>query len=107
MSGVAGAGRVRLVVCVNMMRGPRGKCCGLSGSPAIAEALERGIRMRGLAAEVERIVCLGKCGDGPNLKIVGGGFRQHLTLADVPALLDEVETLAGKADGAPMLHPGA
>ena len=23
---------IRVVVCVNMMRGPRGKCCGLSGS---------------------------------------------------------------------------
>lgn len=100
------AAPMRLVVCVNMMRGPRGKCCGLSGSPEIADALEAGIRQRGIKAEIERIVCLGKCNDGPNLKIVGGGFRQHLTLDDVPALLDEFAEQAGVGDS-PMLYPGA
>ena len=98
---------LRLVVCVNRMRGPRGKCCGQNGSPAIAEALEHGIRDRGLAARLERIVCLGKCDDGPNLKFVGGEFRQHLTLDDVPDLLDEIETRAGRAAEGGMLYPGA
>ncbi|MEC8371244.1 MAG: hypothetical protein VXZ99_10545 [Pseudomonadota bacterium] len=32
-----------VVVCVNMTCGLRGKCCGLSGSPEIADALEKGV----------------------------------------------------------------
>jgi len=98
---------VRVVVCVNMMRGPRGKCCGLSGSPEIADALEKGIQERRLNVRIERIVCLGKCNDGPNLRYVGGEFRQNLSLDDVPTLLEEFEQRAGKNDAGAMLYPGA
>lgn len=97
--------RLRVVVCVNMMRGPRGKCCGQSGAPEIADALEKGIRARNINAHIERIVCLGKCNDGPNVRIVGGEFRQNLSLADVPTLLDEFERRGGTAGA--MLYPGA
>lgn len=99
--------RFRVVVCVNKMRGPRGKCCGLSGSPEIAAALERGVRTRRLKVDVETIVCFGKCDDGPNLRIVGGEFRQNLTLEDVPSLLDEFECRAGRIENHSMLYPGA
>lgn len=99
--------RMRVVVCVNRMRGPRGKCCGLSGSLEIAEALESGARTRGLNVAIERIVCLGKCDDGPNLRIVGGEFRQNLTLDDVPSLLEEFEKRSGRIDGSTLLYPGA
>lgn len=98
---------LRIVVCVNMMRGPRGKCCGQSGSPEIADALEAGVQARGLKVEVDRIVCLGKCSDGPNLKIVGAEFRQNLTLDDVPVLLDEFQERAGKHEDGAFLYPGA
>ena len=98
---------IRVVVCVNMTRGPRGKCCGLSGSPEIADALEKGVRERSLAVRIERIVCLGKCNDGPNLRFVGGEFRQNLSMDDVPTLLDEFEERAGKNDAGAMLYPGA
>ena len=99
--------RLRVVVCVNKMRGPRGKCCGLSGSPEIAVALESGARTRQLKVDVETIVCFGKCDDGPNLRIVGGEFRQHLTMEDVPSLLDEFERRAGRIENRTMLYPGA
>lgn len=101
------SGRTAVVVCVNRMRGPRGKCCGQNGSLQIAAALEAGIRDRGLDVELERIVCLGKCDVGPNLKFVGGDFRHDLTLGDVPRLLDEFEEIAGTCDEKEMLYPGA
>ena len=101
------AERLRVVVCVNKMRGPRGKCCGLSGSPEIGAALESGVQTRQLNVDVETIVCFGKCGDGPNLRIVGAEFRQHLTLEDVPSLLDEFESRAGRIENGALLYPGA
>lgn len=101
------ARRLRVVVCVNRMRGPSGRCCGLSGAPEIAEALEAGVRDRALKVDIERIVCLGKCADGPNLRIVGGEFKNHLSMDDVPNLLDEFEQLAGRDDRGAFLYPGA
>ena len=38
------AERLRVVVCVNKMRGPRGMCFGLSGSPEVAAAQESGVQ---------------------------------------------------------------
>ena len=89
------AERLRVVVCVNKMRGPHGKCCGLSGSPEIAAAPKSGVQIQQLNVDVETIVCFGKWEDGPNLRIVGAEFRQHLTLEDVPSLLEEFESRAG------------
>ena len=96
-----------VVVCVNQMRGPRGKCCGQNGSLKIADRLEAGVRERGINVRVDRIVCLGKCDVGPNLRFVGGEFRHDLTLDDVPRLLDEFEKIAGKSDKKELLYPGA
>ena len=99
--------RLRVVVCVNRIRGPSGKCCGLSGAPEIAEALEAGVRDRKLKVDIERIVCLGKCAEGPNLRIVGGEFKHRLSLDDVPDLLDEFERRAGRLESGALLYPGA
>ena len=98
---------IRVVVCVNIMRGPRGKCCGLSGSPEIADTLEKGVLERSLAVRIERIVCLDKCNDGPKLRFVGSEFRQNLSMDDVPTLLDEFEERPGKNDAGAMLYPSA
>ncbi len=98
---------MRVVVCVNKMPGPGGKCCGQAGGPAIAEALRTGVGARGIRAEITEIVCLGKCADGPNLRIVGGEFHQHLRPDDVPRLLDLLEDRAGKCKPTTALYPGA
>jgi len=58
-------------------------------------APKSGVQIQQLNVDVEIIVCFGKCEDGPNLRIVGAEFRQHLTLEDVPSLLEEFESRAG------------
>ena len=88
------------------MRRPSGEDCGLSGSPEIAAALESGVQSRQLNVDVETIVCFGKCDDGPSLRIFGTEFRPHLTLEDVPFLLDELETCAGRIENDALLYPG-
>ena len=98
---------MRVVVCVNRMRGPSGRCCGLSVGPEIAEALEAGVRDRGLKVDIDRIVCLGKCAEGPNLRIVGNEFKTGLSPDDVPDLLDEFERRAGRDDQNALLYPRA
>ena len=60
-----------------------------------------------MAARIERTVCLDKCYDGPNLRFVGGEFRQNLSMDDVPTLLNEFEERASKNDAGAMLYAGA
>ncbi|MDK9722131.1 MAG: (2Fe-2S) ferredoxin domain-containing protein [Rhodospirillales bacterium] len=83
-----------VVVCVNNRFSASRPSCAMGGAEAIADALETGIQERGLEIVIERIHCLGECADGPNLRIAPGGkFYRHARLADVPAILDEIESL--------------
>lgn len=102
----------KLMVCVNMV-GVNKPCCGKRGSVALAEAIERGVRNRGIALEVERIHCFNKCHFGPNMRIAPGGeFLHGVSPDDIPKLLDRLEKMAGRADrtqsGADgLVYPGA
>ena len=62
---------------------------------------------RQLNVDEETIVCFSKCDDGPSLRIVGAEFRPNLTLEDVPFLLDEFESCAGRIENDALLYPGA
>ncbi|MBF0269066.1 MAG: (2Fe-2S) ferredoxin domain-containing protein [Alphaproteobacteria bacterium] len=83
-----------IVVCINNRFTASRPSCALGGSEAIADALEQGLLERGLALTVERLHCLGECAKGPNLRLTPGGrFFHHTKLADVPAILDEIEKI--------------
>lgn len=101
----------KLMVCVNAIAGPRKQCCGGRGAEALAEALEAGIAQRSIAAEVKRVVCLNQCHRGPSMRIAPGGrFYFQVADADLPAILDELEALAGtrgETDTEPLIFPGA
>lgn len=87
---------LRLAVCVNRM-GRAGKpCCGARGSLALADAMEAALRARALDVTVERIVCLNKCHEGPNMRIVGGRFFTGVDAAALPGILDVLAGLAGR-----------
>jgi len=96
MAGMAADEPVRLVVCVNPITGPRKQCCGGQGSAALADALAAGIRERRLRARVERVYCLNNCYRGPSMRISGGRFFFHVGPDDVPTILDELESVAGR-----------
>ena len=78
----------KLLVCINRSYRADLKSCGGSGSDAIADALEAGIKDRGLPIEFERIRCFGWCYRGPNIRIEGGAAMHGVTPDDVPRILD-------------------
>ena len=87
---------IRLLVCVNPIGGNKPCCGGDRGSKQLAVALEQGMKQRGIAAQVERIHCLNRCLKGPAMRIAPGGrFFLEATMDDVPAILDEVQSVAG------------
>ena len=65
--------RVRLVVCINRRLGAGQRSCAGSGSLALIERIERLIDDRELAVPVVRRECLGRCEQGPAMRIAPGG----------------------------------
>ena len=88
-----------LIVCVNHRSNPDNPSCAARGSVAIADALESGLRERGMALEVTRIHCFGQCERGPNLRLAPGGrFFRGVRLEEVPAILDALSDPCGEGD---------
>ncbi|MCB2101600.1 MAG: (2Fe-2S) ferredoxin domain-containing protein [Rhodobacterales bacterium] len=80
-----------LLVCINRRPGAHRPSCGARGSERLADLLEDGLAARGVALPVERIRCLGRCDDGPTVRLSpGGDFFLGADTADLAALLDRV-----------------
>lgn len=87
----------RFIVCVNTRVSGK-PACGDSGSAELAERLEREIARRGLTAEVERAGCLGRCAQGPNMRIApAGAFFHHVSANDIGAMVDALEQRLAEA----------
>ncbi len=83
-------------ICVNRRLGADKPSCAARGSESIADAMEAGIRERGIQVGMERLVCFGMCMDGPNARLIpGGAFHKGIKKEDVQALLDELERICG------------
>ena len=78
-----------LLICVNQRM--NAISCAGRGSNEIADALDEGIKQRGLNVQLIRIQCFGRCNNGPVLRIVGQSFHHRTQLSDVPALLEQLE----------------
>ncbi|MBL6958603.1 MAG: (2Fe-2S) ferredoxin domain-containing protein [Rhodospirillales bacterium] len=88
-----------LVVCINRRFQADKPSCAGRGGEGIADALEAGIAQRNINITLKRMICLGRCEEGPNARLApGGDFMTGLTLDDVPALLDDLEKLHGTRD---------
>ena len=75
-----------IIVCVNRRLGHDKPSCAARGSEAIAAALDAALS--GKDASVVRIRCFGRCAEGPNVRIAGGGrFFREASLDDVPSML--------------------
>ncbi|MFC4159646.1 (2Fe-2S) ferredoxin domain-containing protein [Chitinimonas lacunae] len=77
-----------VMVCVKR-RGKSHRSCGVCGE-GLAEALERLLAERGVAAQVMRSTCLGRCELGPNLRLVGGRFFYGMSEEALPAVVEAV-----------------
>lgn len=86
-------------ICINK-RG--GKACIGPQSREVFRALRKRAKERAKdgadEVTVERIVCMGDCSFGPNVKIHGGRVFHEVSLSDVEQILDAAEQ--HKAPGA-------
>lgn len=82
-----------VIVCTNRRSNPAQPSCGARGGDRLADQLEQVIAARGLAIRLERFPCLGRCEEGPNLKLAPDGpICSHLDEAKLPDLLRQIET---------------
>ena len=82
----------RLVACVNQRLGAGQRSCAGSGSLALIERLERLLEQRGLAVPVVRRECLGRCEQGPAMRIApGGAFFTEVDDAALEVIVGELE----------------
>ena len=75
-------------ICINK-RG--GKACIGPQSREVFRTLHKRAKERGGEVAVERIVCMGDCSFGPNVKIHGGPVFHEVTVDDVDAILDQAQ----------------
>jgi len=77
-----------IYICINK-RG--GKACIGPQSREVFRTLRKRAKERGGDVTVERIVCMGDCSYGPNVKIHGGPVFHEVTVDDVDAILDQAQ----------------
>ena len=87
----------KLLICINRRFEGDKPSCAARGSLPIADAIERGIKERRIALDVERIVCLGQCMHGPSMRLAPGGrFFLGVAPSQVESLLSEFEATFGR-----------
>lgn len=94
-------------ICINRRYRGDEVSCAANGSHAVADAIEAGVRARRIDIKVERSVCMGQCTKGPTVRLAPAGrFFLGIRLADVDALLDELERRCGRLpdEDSPPLH---
>lgn len=82
----------KIILCIHRRTNPAQPSCAARGSLEIAEQLEREIAMHGWDIKLERFDCLGRCDEGPNLRLAPGGpFRSGIVASHLEELLREIE----------------
>ena len=94
------AARPTLTLCVNVRAEEFMPSCGRRGSLEIREPLEAALRSRGIDVDFQTIKCLGLCNKGPNARLApSNSWFTGISVADVPALVDVVESEIAKIKG--------
>jgi len=79
----------QILICTNRRLTERKPSCGRLGAELVGE-LERLISERGLGIQVNHVACLGRCSEGPNLRLAPGGkFYSQVTTTQLPTILRE------------------
>ena len=88
---------VRLVVCINRRLGAGQRSCAGSGSLALIDELEAMIAAEGLDTPVVRRECLGRCEEGPAMRIAPGGpFFTRIDESTLVHIMDELRDFVAK-----------
>ncbi len=84
---------VRLVVCINERLGTGQRSCVGSGSLELISQLETAIAAEQLAVPVIRRECLGRCEEGPVMRIAPAGpFFTEISEATLPEIMTQLKT---------------
>lgn len=90
---------VRLVVCVNERFASRHRSCVGSNNLEYICNIKSMIKAEKLGVPIIERVCLGKCEQGPVMRIAPGGkFFTEITNASLPGIIDEIKTFLAVAD---------
>ncbi len=94
-------GPVRLVVCVNERLGSGQRSCVGSGNLEYIGWIENEIAARGLDVPVIRRECLGRCEQGPVMRIAPGGpFFTEIDADGLNHIMVELERFLGRQKNA-------
>jgi NADH:ubiquinone oxidoreductase subunit E len=78
-----------LAICINERLTGHSPSCGGRGSRALAGQLEQALLQQGIAMPLRHVDCLGRCAEGPNLRLAPGGhFTTLAGETEIPALLE-------------------
>ncbi|PHS75927.1 MAG: hypothetical protein COB59_11240 [Rhodospirillaceae bacterium] len=80
-----------IFICINKRAG--GAACIGQGAIDALRALINEAKQRGNKVKIKRNVCMGYCGQGPNVKIRGGEFFHDVKPEDAKMILDAEEDL--------------
>lgn len=80
-----------LAICVNRRLTDTVPSCGGRGSEQLADKLEQALQQQSLQLPLQRVDCLGRCEEGPNLRLAPDGhfFTLH-DESEIPALLEQL-----------------
>jgi len=90
----------QVIVCTNHRVSPgQPSCGGRGGGELLAKRVEEEIAARGWNIGVKRFLCLGRCHEGPVLKLAPGGqFICEVVPAKLEEALQEIEAFALSAE---------
>ncbi|MBF0427331.1 MAG: (2Fe-2S) ferredoxin domain-containing protein [Magnetococcales bacterium] len=80
-----------IIICVKDRLGSSASC-GHGGAEQMAKFLEQELAARGVPIPVKRMLCFGRCNEGPNLRIApGGAFYTGVTQEMLGAVIDAAQ----------------
>jgi len=79
-----------ILICTNLRPFSTQPSCAQRGSRELADWLENEINRREMSLTVKRMVCLGQCEYGPNVRRPGKAFIHHADKGKLSSLLDEM-----------------
>ncbi len=91
---------VRLVVCINQRLGTGQRSCVGSGNLDLIRKIEAMISDQGLQVPIIRRECLGRCEQGPVMRIAPAGpFFTEIDEQRLPVIIAELKTFIESLDG--------
>lgn len=93
------ASAIRLIACVNKRFGTGQRSCVDSGNLDYIAEIETLIEKAGLDIAIVKRECLGKCEQGPVMRIAPGGrFFTEINQTSLPVIVSEIKILVAERE---------